>query len=100
MRKKQETRGKMEEIAKQIALFLEDLEVAKNASVHTLRNYSLDLAAFKEFLAKEKGQQLDKKLIRSYLGFLKYWISLKRGQSTRPSHSPLSFSEDADFCRK
>lgn len=63
----------MDEIAKQITLFLEDLEVAKNASEHTIRNYSLDLAAFQEHLAKEKLnelKQLDKKAIRGYLSFL------------------------------
>ena len=73
MRESPETRGKVDEITSQITLFLEDLEVAKNASSHTVRNYSLDLAVFKGYLGKEKVEELkrlDKKAIRGYLSYL------------------------------
>lgn len=35
--------------------FLEYLRVVKNASEHTIRNYSIDLNAFKTFLEQQKG---------------------------------------------
>lgn len=35
--------------------FLEHLKVVKNASEHTIRNYSIDLNAFKDFLEEETG---------------------------------------------
>lgn len=47
--------------------FIHHLEVVKNASEHTLRNYHLDLKAFEVFTGKK---EVDKKLIRSYLGHL------------------------------
>ncbi|QVL58023.1 MAG: tyrosine recombinase XerC [Simkaniaceae bacterium] len=47
--------------------FIHHLEVVKNASEHTLRNYHLDLKAFEVFVKKK---EVDKKLIRSYLGHL------------------------------
>lgn len=47
--------------------FIHQMEVVKNASEHTLRNYHLDLKAFETFAKKET---IDKKLIRSYLGHL------------------------------
>lgn len=47
--------------------FIHHLEVVKNASEHTLRNYHLDLKAFEVFAGKK---EIDKKFIRSYLGHL------------------------------
>lgn len=55
------------ELKKKIQDFIHHLEVVKNASEHTLRNYHLDLSAFEAFAKKET---IDKKLIRSYLGHL------------------------------
>jgi len=54
-------------LSKNVYEFLHHLEVVKNASVHTLRNYRLDLKAFESFA---KDQMVDKKLIRSYLAHL------------------------------
>lgn len=51
------------------------MEVVKNASKHTLRNYHLDLQAFEEFV---KDGVIDKKLIRSYLGHLQMEGKSKR----------------------
>jgi integrase/recombinase XerC len=59
--------------------FLNDLRVVKNASEHTLRNYSLDLEAFKIFVEGEfkiaptlalSVGEIDKRVIRSYLASL------------------------------
>lgn len=60
--------------------FLEHLNIFKNASIHTVRNYSIDLALFESFALKdlhfEKTQNLftintiDRKLIRRFLAFL------------------------------
>jgi integrase/recombinase XerC len=47
--------------------FILHMEVIKNASEHTLRNYHLDLKAFESFVGK---REVDKKLIRNYLGHL------------------------------
>ncbi|MDJ0651737.1 MAG: tyrosine recombinase XerC [Simkaniaceae bacterium] len=47
--------------------FMLHMEMVKNASEHTLRNYHLDLKAFESFVAK---REVDKKLIRNYLGHL------------------------------
>ncbi|QVL55497.1 MAG: tyrosine recombinase XerC [Simkaniaceae bacterium] len=55
------------ELSKYVYEFIHHLEVVKNASVHTLRNYRLDLKAFESFT---KDQAVDKKLIRSYLAHL------------------------------
>lgn len=55
------------ELSKYVYEFIHHLDVVKNASVHTLRNYRLDLKAFESFT---KDQAVDKKLIRSYLAHL------------------------------
>lgn len=47
--------------------FIHHMEVVRNASEHTLRNYRLDLRAFGGFVGKK---EIDKKLIRNYLGHL------------------------------
>lgn len=63
--------------------FLHYLELAKNASVHTLRNYTSDLSNFESFLEKEKLtntsiEKLDKRLIRNFLAQLNFSGSSKR----------------------
>lgn len=53
--------------------FLEYLKVVKNASVHTVRNYSIDLKCFKEYINGEKPIDLstiDRKVIRGFLAHL------------------------------
>lgn len=63
----------------EIERFLTYLQVVKNASIHTLRNYGLDLKSFREFLEnspeikKEEGiclTKIDKRQIRAFLAFL------------------------------
>lgn len=57
-------------IEKRIEHFLEFLGAEKNASPHTIKNYSIDLREFKEMIKKEAGDitYLD---IRSFLAHLK-----------------------------
>lgn len=54
--------------------FLEHLEIVKHASVHTIRNYSLDLAHFEKFLMRESleidMETIDRKAIRNFLAHL------------------------------
>ncbi len=53
--------------------YLSYLRVVKNASEHTLRNYGLDLEAFKVFFDKEQAFQVnavDKRAVRAYLAAL------------------------------
>jgi len=55
-----------------IERFLEHLRVVKNGSPHTLRNYGIDLNAFKLF-AKEQDvalQDIDRKALRGFLAHL------------------------------
>ncbi len=58
--------------------FLDYLRVAKNASPHTLRNYGLDLEAFKGFVKEISLRQVDKKIVRSYLAHLNEQRAKKR----------------------
>lgn len=59
--------------------FLHHLKIVKNASDHTIRNYSLDLHAFKKFLSLETTlEQVDKKIIRNYLAHLNAKKAAKR----------------------
>ncbi|MES2344945.1 MAG: site-specific tyrosine recombinase/integron integrase [Chlamydiota bacterium] len=52
--------------------FLEYLNVVKNASPHTLRNYGLDLEALEKFLGKEASLlHADKRALRAFLAQLK-----------------------------
>jgi integrase/recombinase XerC len=54
-----------------IERFLEYLKAVKNASEHTIRNYGIDLYAFKEFLGENpKFELIDRKTIRSFLAWL------------------------------
>ncbi len=62
--------------------FIHHMEVVKNASPHTLRNYRLDLKAFEAF---SKGKEVNKRLIRSYLAHLQM-----KGASKRTSLRHLS----------
>jgi integrase/recombinase XerC len=50
--------------------FLGYLQAIKNASVHTLRNYGMDLADFQRFAQTEEIKAVDKRIIRGYLAHL------------------------------
>lgn len=52
--------------------FLGHLKNIKNCSAHTIRNYSIDLQTFKDFLSATSTpwEQADRKSIRGYLAFL------------------------------
>ena len=63
--------------------FLTHLKSVKNASVHTVRNYANDLKAFQIFLEKEKISiesldEIDKRLVRSFLAHLNFEEASKR----------------------
>jgi integrase/recombinase XerC len=58
-----------------VSQFLNELRVVKGASEHTLRNYGLDLAAFKTFFEGERRTtftvaDIDKRAVRAYLAAL------------------------------
>lgn len=59
----------MESLDSAITQFLTFLGTIKNASIHTVRNYGLDLTAFRESLGggREDPSTIDKRHIRSYL---------------------------------
>jgi integrase/recombinase XerC len=69
--------------------FLEYLKVVKQASVHTVRNYSIDLVCFQKFLQEDSKQQspiadcsiehIDRKIIRNFLAKL---TTLKQNKKT------------------
>lgn len=54
-----------------IQKFLRYLEIEKNASKHTLLNYSIDLRSLKDFLKDEPIEKIDHITLRRYLAFLK-----------------------------
>jgi integrase/recombinase XerC len=68
--------------------FLKYLSAVKGASEHTLRNYQLDLQAFKFFLEKQRPNEnlsaslsvveVDKRSVRNYLAHLKVQDGAKR----------------------
>lgn len=59
--------------------FLTDLQVMKNASEHTTRNYALDLDQFESYLDAVPLEKVDKKVVRGYLAKLHE----KKGLSVR-----------------
>lgn len=72
-----------------IEQFLHHLQIVKDASVHTVRNYRMDLQAFDEFLKKECGDnslaKIDKKAIRSFLAKLSSQGAAKKSMVRRLS---------------
>lgn len=50
--------------------FLFHIKNIKNCSEHTIRNYSIDLNSFKDFLTEFKPDEIDRKTIRAYLAKL------------------------------
>ncbi len=74
----------MEDFIKSKESFLQNLRVVKQASVHTLRNYELDLVLFQKF-AEEFSQdpslglkQVNKRIMRAYLADLHAKLAKKR----------------------
>lgn len=66
-------------------LFLEYLKAIKNASVHTIRNYGIDLSNFQEFLTAELKESsevylddINRKTIRNFLAHLTHSKQHKR----------------------
>ncbi|MBS0634390.1 MAG: tyrosine recombinase XerC [Verrucomicrobia bacterium] len=53
-----------------VGRFLQHLQVVKNASEHTVRNYGNDLKSLLDFLELKETQQVDKGLIREFLADL------------------------------
>lgn len=51
--------------------FLTYLEVEKNASVHTLSNYRIDLKGFGKFIKPESAENVDHLVLRKFLAHLK-----------------------------
>lgn len=47
--------------------FLEYLKVVKNASVHTIRNYAIDLDCLQKFLNDDSMEKIDRKTLRNFL---------------------------------
>lgn len=58
--------------------FLSYLQAIKNASVHTLRNYGMDLTDFQGFAQTEDIKAIDKRMIRGYLTHLNQKQMTKR----------------------
>ena len=61
------------DLSQAITCFLKDMESVRNASTHTVRNYSIDLHSFKTYL--EKGvslRKIEKREIRGYLAHLNF----------------------------
>ena len=65
--------------------FFEYLKVVKNVSVHTLRNYGLDLEMFEKFLGNQSVIYADKKVIRAFLASLSEKGASKRTMLRRLS---------------
>lgn len=61
--------------------FLEHLKIVKDASIHTIRNYGIDLACLQKFLAGEDYllEKIDRKTIRN---FLAQQTALKQNKKT------------------
>ncbi|MCB1113938.1 MAG: tyrosine recombinase XerC [Chlamydiia bacterium] len=53
-----------------IEAFLEHLRVVKDASIHTLRNYRIDLTGFSDFAENPPVESVDRKQIRNFLAHL------------------------------
>lgn len=69
----------MKDLREPLKQFLEYLRLVKNASIHTLRNYQIDLNYFLHFLSKQpKGSLPDKRLVRLYLSEMHAQAAAKR----------------------
>ncbi len=72
----------MDDVKTVITRFLEYLRIVKNASVHTIRNYGMDLESFRVYLENDKFSlpigSIDKRHIRGFLAQLSLKQAKKR----------------------
>jgi len=78
----------MSDFSQKLEQYIQYLRAVKNASEHTLRNYSMDLTAFKKFVDHQNSKapepspllvtQVDKRVIRNYLAHLSAKDGAKR----------------------
>lgn len=78
----------MSDFNQKLEQYIEYLRAVKNASEHTLRNYTMDLTAFKKFVDHQNSKapepspllvtQVDKRVIRNYLAHLSAKDGAKR----------------------
>lgn len=73
-----------------IEKFIRYLEIEKNASVHTVKNYSVDLRSLKGFLNQTPVDKIDYLALRGYLACLKE-LSLSKVSIARKIASIRSF---------
>lgn len=72
------------EYVKAVKKFIRHLQVVKNASPHTIRNYQMDLHALEEYAKEELSMQnicftqIDKRVVRAYLSYLSDKKATKR----------------------
>ena len=50
--------------------FIRYLRIEKEASVHTIRNYTTDLSVFAEFLKDKKIEEVDYLTLRKFLAYI------------------------------
>ena len=58
--------------------FIQELKVIKNASIHTVRNYGLDLECFLSYVQNISLEKVDKKVLRGFFALLHEKKSSKR----------------------
>lgn len=76
-------------LSKLITDFLEHLEVEKNASQLTIRNYDHYLKRFLEFAGDIDPKEINQEKVRKYRVFLARYIDEKTGLPLKKSHSKL-----------
>ena len=85
-------------LEKQIADYIHYLKTIKNASPHTVRNYGIDLAAFRGFSGRQtprhKDQRINRKTLREFIAFLN-GEQLKKKSILRRISSLRSFFKHA-----
>jgi len=70
--------------------FIRYLQIEKEASVHTIRNYSADLKEFSSFLADKKIEDVDYLSLRKFLAYLRS-INLNKSSIARKLSALRSF---------
>lgn len=77
--------------------FLEHLRVVKNASEHTIRNYSIDLNAFKSFIEKELHKNTDPKDYPDKICFISSYQDRWKGKDALISLDTITKQEIRAF---
>ncbi len=70
--------------------FTRYLQIEKEASVHTIRNYTIDLSVFAEFLKDKKIEEVDYLTLRKFLAYLRS-INLSKSSIARKLSALRSF---------